>query len=652
MTTVEAQPQERSQSTAQRRALADTLAPKLIEMRQRRRTIDDEDLNSYACWIAKRTRFMYDSEHFKHYIPAGRRAVERNVIRATQMLYPSSEYFEVYPGDEISLAAGKQAESVRAYMVHLIETRFKMRRVITQLIRCLYLYKRAIVKNDISVIDVPNVRYGGFSGGVRQIWPATRVVDPFSFYVWPETAVDYEDAEIFMEDTMMPWSTYQLNVKRKVCDEIKRSDLTAPEWPYHLQVRMAYSGLTTPQSSTSGGAPTLYDGGGNKITKRPARPDEEFVAISEVWCKLGGRWYQAWLAWNVAQGPSVVRLNPSPYPDPPYRVGLARPLPNQHYTNGLMSDIEPLNVWLNDVVNQSEEARTQAGLPPTVINTALVSRTDNFVWGPRRKWLVDGDANQAVKVLDVPDTSPTSQRQTQFVYGLIQALGGGGTIAEGQPGRNMPRGSNAVNNLISLSMADIEDIAKVCEQEILTPSLYDWFRLTLAFVPPAQVMAIPGARDFGPRTMTVNDLYGNWAFRWVGSLQAQNLQTKTQQHLVMGQLLAKAQMNLQAQGWAINWGVWAKRLWREGLGERGAESIIVPITELAAVNPAAAALIQMQIQQQLAQGAAGAPGAPQPGGPGTGAAQAPAAGPGDVQRQNARAETETSMGSQLAGLGR
>ena len=32
-----------------------------------------------------------------------------------------------------------------------------------------------------------------------------------------------------------------------------------------------------------------------------------------------------------------------------------------------------------------------------------------------------------------------------------------GTIAEGQPGRNMPRAGGAVNNLVNLSMADVQD---------------------------------------------------------------------------------------------------------------------------------------------------------------------------------------------------
>lgn len=647
-TQVEAQKQTANAEDL-KRALADNLGPRIIDMRQRRRTVDQEDLNVYAMWGAKHTRQQYKSDTFNYYIPIGRRAIERNVTRATQMLYPATDYFEVYPGDEISLKAGAQAESVRAYMTYVTSQRMKMRRTITQLVRCLYLYKRAILKNTVSVIDVPKVQYGGFSGGLKQIWPACRAVDPFSFYVWPETATDPEDAELFCEDVMMPWSVYKANVARGVCDAIDKDDLTAPEWPYHLTERLAYAGITDPTRGSDGSGSTspLVDARGNPMASEKKRPDEGFVAVTEIWFKMESRWQQGWLAWNVRNGPRMTRLNRSQYPDPPYRMGIARPIPNQHYTSGLGNDIEAMQVWFNDVVNQSEESRAVAAQPPTLINTTQVSRTDSFQWGIRKKWLIDGDVRTAAQMMQVADTSTTSQRQAQFIYGIVEKLAGGG-LSEGQPTRNMPRNGVAVGNMISLSLADVEDIAKIVEQEILTPSLRDYHNITLAFVPPQQIIHIPGARDFPPRSMTVNDLFGAWEFKWVGSLQAQNQQMKGQQGLAFMQMLAKAQQLMEQQGWTINWGIAAKRYWRDTLGERGLEDIVIPISELAKKDPAAAAMIQMRQQAQLLAQMQSAQ--PQPGAAPAGGSAVPPSSDGAIQAAQSQQANGTPVGAMTAGL--
>src|SRR5882724_11744718 len=89
--------------TQARKNVLNALEPRLIDVRSRRRTIDEEDLRNHAAWRGIRTRFFYDSDNFKHYIPAARRAIERFVSRAVQMLMPTERFFEVYPGDEISL---------------------------------------------------------------------------------------------------------------------------------------------------------------------------------------------------------------------------------------------------------------------------------------------------------------------------------------------------------------------------------------------------------------------------------------------------------------------------------------------------------------------------------------------------------------------
>src|SRR5262249_37933257 len=180
--------------------------------------------------------------------------------------------------------------------------------------------------------------------------------------------------------------------------------------------------------------------------------------------------------------------------------------------------------------------------------------------------------------------------------------------------------------------------------------LMQLFRLTLLFVPRAQVLQVPGTINAAPITMTVDQLFGNWTFRWVGAIQAQANQVKAQQMLVFMQSAAKILPLLAQQGWAFNWGVIVKRLWRDNLGERGVEDIIVPITELPRVNPAAAALIQMQLQAQMMQAQQQATGGGAPG-PQPGTGQMAPAGQADANVSQARSMAQPSMTQMLSGQG-
>jgi hypothetical protein len=63
---------------------------------------------------------------------------------------------------------------------------------------------------------------------------------------------------------------------------------------------------------------------------------------------------------------------------------------------------------------------------------------------------------------------------------------------------------------------------------------------------------------------------------------------------------------LHQQGWGVNVGPLVKRIWRNILGERGLEEIVVPLSELAKVNPAWADSLKIAQQMQQAAAQAGA----------------------------------------------
>ncbi|KKK91109.1 hypothetical protein LCGC14_2716270, partial [marine sediment metagenome] len=431
------------------------------------------------------------------FIPAARRVVERFVTRGTQMLLPSSEFFEVYPGDEMDDDAGKRAEATRAYLVYLFRKKMRTYSLVKQLLRCFLLYSRAIVKTGVRVER---------SGAEVMIWPTARSVDPFMFYTWPETCTNVEEAQIIVEDNMMPWETYAANMRRGVVDHIKREDLTKLEWPEHIVKRLSDQGINTPDDMVS--SPAAQE-------ETNAKPVQGFLALSEVWMRKETAWWFVWVLWNHEGGPRIVRVSKRLMSRPSYRMATNREIPGESYTSTMMDDIEPLQVLLNDQINMTLEAQAVAFSPPTVVDPDLVTRATSLVFKPRAIWYGDP---AGVKTLEVKDTTKAGFQGIQFTLGLMDTFSGSSPLAEGQPTRNLPRAGFAVSSLLSLSLADIKDAAILLEDDILTPLLGDLYQITVEMIPKQQVFKIPGTSNFNQgRKVTPADLAGDFEFVWVGS---------------------------------------------------------------------------------------------------------------------------------------
>jgi hypothetical protein len=169
----------------------------------------------------------------------------------------------------------------------------------------------------------------------------------------------------------------------------------------------------------------------------------------------------------------------------------------------------------------------------------------------------------------------------QATMGLMDTFGGSSPLAEGQPIRNLPRAGFAVSSLLSMALSDIRDVARSIEEDILTPFLSDVYALTIRFVPQSQIIKIPRTANFPAFAGNVSDLEGNYTFNWVGSLQTQDFQDRANRLMTLFGAMTKAgpviMQDLRARGKQVNWTAILKRLWRDGVGERGSDSIIEDI---------------------------------------------------------------------------
>lgn len=548
------------------------LGDQLIEIRDRRRWVEEQWLFGHRVWNGKgyENRFRAsDTSSANYNIPFVRKAIERTVVRAGKLLSPNGKQFEVRPIGDVP---DHRLANLDMFMQYVVNKRVKKKTIINQLVRCLILYNRCYLKTSVCVRN-------------RQVWPMQRVVDPFSFYLYPETAVTIDEADFVFEDFLISYEKYKTFVGMGIVEDINVSDLTAPVWPYHLSQRLSHQGITEGDMRT---VPTQVDK--RKTLESMPTP---FVALTEVWLTREDRLHQCYLVHNKTH-PGIVSFFESSYDEPLYRGATQRSLPNESFTNSMMDDVAELEGVANDQFNKFQDA---VDFEQGLVFAAGGKRRDSWKMKGRAVWEMD-DPKEDATFVQPSATSPNQLRSWQVVLGLVNAMGATGTIAEGQPGRNMPRSGSAVQNLVSLAMADTQDISELIEQEVLTPALGDLYTVAARFIPDEQLIKIPG----GKAIMKKSDFVGTYDFEWVGSLQFQDEQIRAQRLMIFLNMIPQLQPMLVEMGHSFNILELIQTIWRYGLGERGLQKIIMPLEDLQKT------MMSEQIERMMLQAQNGAQG--------------------------------------------
>ena len=553
----------------QESALAHSMRSALVQqttaIRDRRRVVEEKWLRQRRTWMGFPNAHYIptDTAGDRYEIPAARRVIERAVVRVVKLLTPTVKWFEVAPMSDNDIPQ-ERISNVDSFMWYVMRKKIKSRSNISQLARCMIQYGVTVLKTSITIQN-------------NQVWPTQRAVDPFSFYIYPETSPTLEECEDIFEDFLFSYERYNTFVKRGIVDDIPRSELTAPQWPYHLVERLAYQGITDPTANV--------DIRINTIGEQLQRTTSAFVSLTEKWIRHEGSLYQVYIAWNLAHGPRIVGFFRSQYDDPLYRMAVHRPLPGETYTTAQAEDISTLDDVQNDVFNQFIDAVDwEQGF--VTFGGSEGMRRDTFKMKGRAKWDFGSESpKEVMQLLQPPVTSTNQLRAWQICNAMMQSMGGAGTIAEGQPGRNMPRSGEAVSSLINLGMADIQDIAEVIEQEVLTPSLSDIYKVS-SFIPDDQLMRIPGGiafynnGDIQSNIIKKRDILGDYEFEWVGSLQFQDEAQRAQRLMIFLNMVPQLMPLLAEQGYVFDLAELIQMIWRSGIGERGLSRVVVTAQEM------------------------------------------------------------------------
>lgn len=568
-------------------------------VRQRRKFIEYEWLLNYRAWQgwpSQSYTLPLPDGAVHYFIPHARRAIERNVSRVVKLLMPQTEWFQVLPNDLISYDHSEAVQSVYKYFY---EKKLKTKRLISSLTRCLYLYDFGVLSTSVKIEG-------------ENIWPYQRDVDPFNFYIFPDTASTLEEALFLFEDRIIPLQVYNSlvdkdNPSQSYYTPITAAELTSPEWPYHLIERIAYRGLYSPSDFTQGTGNykrlTEYEmqEAYAKTRNNLANQNKSFVSLTKLYFRISSNWYICEICNNLNE-PKVVRVDDVENA-PLYRWASARALPGELYLNSPMDDVRVLQTLTNSAISQVEANRQVVAEPPVAIDMTAAGRLEPYIYKNRQWWKVPGNPRDIIQQLDVKDTTDVGLKTWQVYLAQINSLAGSGTIAEGQPGRNMPRAGFAVDSLINLAMTDLEDVANTIEQELLTPGLSDIYHIFNEYVPNDQLIKIPGkARDM-IKAYTVDDLYGDYTFSWIGSLGFQDISTRADKFFQLLQLLANPQLSelLAQQGVRVDLATLVKFIYTLGIGERGLSNIIIPIPQEELEQRAQNIQQQQQIQNLMLQ---------------------------------------------------
>jgi hypothetical protein len=550
-----------AQESQLKQSLRSSLCAQVIGIRERRRTVEERWLRNRRQWMGLHLESNYTPTETStitnssiYSTPSARRTTERMIVRIVKMLTPSVKWHEV---SALGDTDQDRLSNVDNFMTVVLRKKIKSRSIISQLARCMALYSMPVLRTSVSTY--------------KDVWPAWRACDPFAFYIFPETAPTIEDAELVFEDFLLSYDRYKVLSDKGIVDQYNRNDFMKPAWPYHLTERLAYQGITDP----TGNVDHVIERVGDQLQQTTSG----FVSLTELWLRREGSLYQVYIAWNLKGGEKIVGFFKSPYDEPLYRLSLHRPLPGETYTNSQFDDIANLEIICNDLFKMFvESAMWERGF---MAIGDQVTRHDSWKMKERALWQIQGTPREVLQFMQPPITSTNVLRAWQICHGMMQSMGGAGTIAEGQPGRNMPRAGGAFSQMVSLGMADVQDIAEVLEQEVLTYALGDVYNVC-KFIPEDQLIKIPGGiATYGGKqshTMYKDQLEGDFNFEWVGSLQFQDEARNAQQMMIFLNLLPQLAPMLEQQGFKFNLADLIQRIWRYALGQRGLNKVITPFT--------------------------------------------------------------------------
>ena len=512
------------------------------------------------------------------YSPQLRKNVEFAVRNLRRNLFPTDDYFGVEPADDDERL---DSEKVKQFLQWQQTNKTRLKRYVTPFLRQLVLYGWSPVKvvwqqedKDVFTHErqaipimgkVANPLTGkkepvqiGEEEAIVQVKKKLRMknhpsflpIDIFSFYIYPMTIWDIEDAYATIEEIPTAKHTLQLKEDNGEYTNVDKLLSAEPTWDstkrsYSAKRRLMKLGL-------------------------PESPIKEIPEwnIQEYWGKFDLFDNGKEIDCNIVIGEErivlAVRQNPYYDQEPPYILAKLDEMVGEVYAHGLVEPLQTLQYHLNDTKNQIHDSLSYILNPITKYDPMQVVNPNTLVFAPGALWAL---SDPGAAVFDrPPDLAQSGWESINSLMNEIDEYPGFEKVPT--TGRRAATQVTAIQEDRGVS---ILDWSENIEAEAMNPFLRKSFGLNQQFLDEEIFFKVTGK----PMSrMSPEDLVGNYHFFWLGANQTQNQVIRSRQMIdaigVAAQIPPQPDKRLDLM-------YMFERFWKDGLGLDGYDKLVQEI---------------------------------------------------------------------------
>jgi len=573
-----------AESETVRERVRKEIVPLMEEVRQDRARLNFNWARYHKAW-SKEHEFQAYQGKSNIYMPATKKGVETLVAQTVAATFPGDEFFAVEPerdewGDmaaDVQVLEQNRAEDAKvrqhaeAYYRQLFMKGNSPARVHWKSKSYSTVKRTKAVEREAEL-------YGSLMSGESELetsyeGPCFTPIPAEDFYAYPVTANSLEDATLVFEDFTEAKRCLVRDAER---GKYVKSEVVAagsdpiPEKQAADQERLSGQGMTPPQGTGQAELVAYVDASHVYCDFDPSARSLEEERNPVPFC------------FTVTKDGKVLRAVEARFTCPgachPYVMGRLGQVVGRLYGSGVVEDIYPLQLLLNDQVNQAMDIATWVLNPGIVSNpNVLMGALTEFFPGFQ---VLATDVNNAIKEFRPPQemiqSSAVLMTQTQSwlqeMMGAMPVLSGGSA-----PGRAF-RTATGVGTAQTNAQLPLQQIVRSQETDTWQPSMKRFWALDRAFAKDPVLIAAGGPfAQQAARSINPMQLYGDYRFRWNASTQLMNVQVRGQQIMQALQVLSNPAtiQALSAAGVRVDLAPLITRLMRDVFGFRDTDKILV-----------------------------------------------------------------------------
>lgn len=517
------------------------LIPRCRTIRDARAPLEAQWASFHKAWTMEHESRGYDGHH-DIYLPAANKVVETLVSQLVAATFPGDEFFNVEATKSAWQSMSADVRALEMQRVRNARVRSHAEAFYRQLlikgnsparVHWAELKKRGKLRKS-SVKDAERLLLGqGSEDHSYTIFegPMFTTLKAEDVYFWPENISHIESALIAFEvvSTTRKALLYEARRNKTYVEDTVRElkgerDTTKQSNDQETLASHGYTGETELHRSDRVDIVHCY----TDMDLSAAEEDDEHacvpVCVTFTW---GGKVLRIVEADAVCPG----RIHP-------FVLGRMGTIVGRVHGTGVVERIHPLQLLLNDQMNQAMDCATYALNPIILTNPDAVQGVLPDL-EPGVQMLVR-DVNSAMK-FDRPPTDliqSGSMLMTQTMS-WMQDFGGAPPVLSGgsTPGRAF-KTATGIGTAQQNATTPLQQMVRLCEVDVWEPMLQGFWLLDQRFA-TEEVLIEQGGMTLGdPKYMDPMSKYGEYKFRWLASTQASNQQVMAQQVQQLIQMLS------------------------------------------------------------------------------------------------------------------